>query len=74
MSFTQAEIDYLATRTLARLATVGADGQPDVVADRTRVALVIDDLVSIDPFIARGVRVSDEAAPPVERRAVYGDD
>jgi hypothetical protein len=31
MSFTQAEIDYLASQPLARLATVGADGQPDVV-------------------------------------------
>ncbi len=31
MSFTQAEIDHLATHTLPRLGTVRADGQPDVV-------------------------------------------
>jgi pyridoxamine 5'-phosphate oxidase family protein len=31
MSFTQDEIDYLRSQPLARLATVGPDGQPDVV-------------------------------------------
>jgi len=85
MSFTQAEIDYLASHPLARLATVGTDGQPDVfpvavefdgagfwicgsgeavlrtkkvrniVGGCTLVALVVDDLVSIEPFIARGI-------------------
>jgi hypothetical protein len=31
MSFTQQEIDYIRTQRLARVATVGPDGQPDVV-------------------------------------------
>jgi pyridoxamine 5'-phosphate oxidase family protein len=31
MSFTQDEIDYLASQRLARLATVAPNGQPDVV-------------------------------------------
>jgi pyridoxamine 5'-phosphate oxidase family protein len=31
MSFTQEEIDYVRSQPLARLATVGSDGQPDVV-------------------------------------------
>ncbi len=44
----------------------------NVVAGRTRVALVIDDLVSIGPFIARGARVYGEAAPPVERVGMVG--
>jgi pyridoxamine 5'-phosphate oxidase family protein len=102
MSFTQAEIDYLASQPLARLATVGADGQPDVVpvafefdgtgfwiggsgeavratrkirnivAGHTDVALVVDDLVSFEPFVARGIRVYGVAAPPVERAGMVG--
>jgi pyridoxamine 5'-phosphate oxidase family protein len=102
MSFTQAEIDYLASQPLARLATVGADGQPDVVpvafefdgsgfwiggsgeavlgtkkirnvvGGRTSVALVVDDLVSFEPFDARGIRVYGVAAPPVERVGMVG--
>lgn len=86
MSFTQAELDCLASQPLAGLATVGPDGQPDVVpvavefdgtgfcicgageavlhtrktlnglAGRTAVALGVDDLVSIEPFVARGIR------------------
>jgi pyridoxamine 5'-phosphate oxidase family protein len=30
MSFTEEEITYLRTQRLARIATVSADGQPDV--------------------------------------------
>lgn len=102
MSFDQAEIDYLASQPLARLATVGPDGQPDVVpvavefdgagfwvcgageavlrtrkvrnvlAGRTAVALVVDDVVSIEPFVARGIRVYGVADPPVERVGMVG--
>jgi pyridoxamine 5'-phosphate oxidase family protein len=31
VSFSQEEVDYLLSQRLARLATVGSDGQPDVV-------------------------------------------
>jgi pyridoxamine 5'-phosphate oxidase family protein len=87
---------------MGRLATVGPDGQPDVVpvavefdgagfwiggrgesvlATRKmrnivggsyKVALVIDDLVSFDPFVARSVRVYGEASDPVERVGMVG--
>ena len=83
MSFTNEELVYLRSQPLARLATVAADGQPDVVplafefngtyfwvggsgstvldtrkfrnvlADNREVALVIDDMVSFEPFVAR---------------------
>ena len=102
MSFTPAEIDYLSSQPLARLATVGADGQPDVVpvafefdgtafwfggpGDAVRdtkkvrnivggcpdVALVVDDLVSFEPFVARGIRVYGVAESPVERVGMLG--
>jgi pyridoxamine 5'-phosphate oxidase family protein len=36
------------------------------------VALVIDDLVSLDPFIARGIRVYGRAEPPIERDGLVG--
>jgi pyridoxamine 5'-phosphate oxidase family protein len=32
MVFTKAELDYLASQRLARIATVSADGEPDVAA------------------------------------------
>ncbi|MCY1145614.1 PPOX class F420-dependent oxidoreductase [Actinoplanes sp. Pm04-4] len=97
MAFTDEEIAYLTSQPLARLATVGAENQPDVVpvayefdgsvfwvggsgetvlrtrkftnvsAGRGRVALVVDDMVSFDPFIARGIRVYGRAGSPVER-------
>jgi pyridoxamine 5'-phosphate oxidase family protein len=87
---------------IARLSTVDADGQPDVVplsfefdgsffwvggsdasvfetrkvrniqAGRHEVALVIDDLVSLNPFIARGIRIYGEAEPPLERIGIVG--
>ena len=102
MTFTSEEIDYLATQSLARLATVDPTGQPDVVpvafqldgsafwiggsgesvlstrkirnvvdGNRT-VALVIDDLVSFDPFIARGIRIFGRSSDPVERVGIVG--
>jgi pyridoxamine 5'-phosphate oxidase family protein len=103
MTFDEAEVAYLRSHSLGRLATVGEDGQPDVVpvavefdgvyfwvgggdpssvlatrkfrnvaAGERRVALVVDDLVSLDPFIARGVRVYGIAEGPVERVGMIG--
>ncbi|MFN3001969.1 PPOX class F420-dependent oxidoreductase [Mycolicibacterium wolinskyi] len=102
MAFTDDELAYLRSQPVARLATVNADGQPDVVpvafevdgsdiwvggvgADvlrtrklvniaqgRTQVSLVVDDLVSMDPFIARAIRVYGDAQPPVERVGMMG--
>ena len=36
------------------------------------VALVVDDLVSFDPFIARGIRVYGVVDPPVQRDGLVG--
>jgi pyridoxamine 5'-phosphate oxidase family protein len=102
VSFTDEEIAYLQSQPLARLASIGADDQPDVVpvgyefdgtvfwiggvggsvlgtrkfrniqAGRQKVALVIDDLVSFDPFIARGIRIYGEADGPIERTGMVG--
>ncbi|MET8862856.1 PPOX class F420-dependent oxidoreductase [Nonomuraea sp. NPDC004580] len=102
MSFTEEEIAFLQSQPLARLATVSADGQPDVVPvafefdgslfwvggsgesvlhtrkfrnvgqGRTKVSLVVDDMVSFNPFVARGVRVYGEADGPVERVGMVG--
>jgi pyridoxamine 5'-phosphate oxidase family protein len=103
MSFTDEEIAYMRSQPLARLATVGPDGQqadvvplafefdgtgfwvggsgPSVLGTRKvrnvqagnhKVALVIDDLVSLDPFVARSIRIYGLAEPPVERIGMVG--
>jgi pyridoxamine 5'-phosphate oxidase family protein len=102
MSFTDEEIAYLRSQPIARVATVAASGQPDVVplafefdgtyfwvggigpsvagtrkfrninAGNTLVALVIDDLISLSPFIARAMRVYGYAERPVERTGMAG--
>jgi pyridoxamine 5'-phosphate oxidase family protein len=102
MAFSDEELAYLQSQPVARLATVNADGQPDVVpvafelddryiwiggvgpdvantrklrnigAGRTKVSLVVDDLVSMEPFIARAMRVYGDAEPPVERVGMMG--
>jgi pyridoxamine 5'-phosphate oxidase family protein len=102
MSFTDDELAYLRSQPLTRLATLGADGQPDVVplafefdgaffwvggtgtavldtrkfrnvrAGRHKVALVIDDMVSFDPFITRCIRVYGCAEQPFERVGLVG--
>jgi pyridoxamine 5'-phosphate oxidase family protein len=88
--FSPAEIAYLQSQRLGRLATVGQDGQPHVVpvsfrynpaldtidigghdfAKRKkfrdvrrnpRVAFVVDDLASIDPWRPRGIEIRGEA-------------
>jgi pyridoxamine 5'-phosphate oxidase family protein len=102
MSFTDEEIAYLRSQPIARVATLSADGQPDVVplafefdgaffwiggsgpsvvhtrkfrnivAGNRKVALVVDDMVSFDPFIARSIRIYGLAALPVERDGMVG--
>jgi pyridoxamine 5'-phosphate oxidase family protein len=86
--FTEAERTYLGGQRIARLATAGVDGTPDVSAvgfrlggdvivssglDLTKTiryrhlranpvaAIVIDDLVSIDPWTPRGVKARGPA-------------
>lgn len=99
--FNSDELAYLRSQPVARLATLNAGEQPDVVpvafevdetgfwvgggatvvstrkirnivAGRRRVALVIDDLVSLQPFVARGVRVYGTAGAPEERVGLVG--
>lgn len=83
--FNDAELAYVKSQRLLRLATVDPSGQPDnsavgfefdgeyfwiggmdipstrkfknVAAGNTKVALIIDDYESIDPWKPRGVRV-----------------
>ena len=102
MTFTDDEVQFIRSHGIARLATVGEDGQPDVVpvaiefdgvhfwvggsgasflrtrkvgnvrAGRAKVALVVDDLPSLDPFVARGIRVYGLADGPVQRIGMVG--
>jgi len=102
LAFSDDEVAYLRSQPVARLATVNADGGPDVVpvafevddshiwvggvgaqvlstrkfrnigAGRTQVSLVVDDLVSVEPFIARAMRIYGDAEPPVERVGMVG--
>jgi pyridoxamine 5'-phosphate oxidase family protein len=99
MSFTEEEIAYLRSQPLARLATVSADGQPDVApvgfefdgthlyvggkdpartrkfrnihAGNEKVALVVDDLVSTDPWTPRFLRIYG-TAELIERHGQFG--
>jgi pyridoxamine 5'-phosphate oxidase family protein len=43
-----------------------------VTAGNRKVALVVDDMVSYQPFVARGIRVYGEAQQPVEREGMVG--
>jgi pyridoxamine 5'-phosphate oxidase family protein len=100
MSFTEEEIAYLRAQRLARIATVAADGQPDVMpvgyqfdgkyfyvggmnpvktrkfrnlrAGNTKVALVIDDLVSVNPWTVRGMRIYGNADLVVRQEGQFG--
>jgi pyridoxamine 5'-phosphate oxidase family protein len=102
MTFAADELEFLRSHGIARLATTGADDQPDVVpvavefdgayfwvggsgesvlrtrkvgnvrAGRRKVALVVDDLPSLDPFVARGIRVYGVADDPVQRVGMVG--
>lgn len=90
MTFTRAELDYLATQRLGRLATVSPSGRTqnnpvgyfvdaangtivigghdlgrskkfrNIQAGST-VALVVDDLASVDPWIVRGIEIRGTA-------------
>ena len=44
----------------------------NVRAGNQQVALVIDDLVSFNPFIARGIRIYGHADQPIERVGIVG--
>jgi len=95
----QAQIDYLATQRLGRIATTGADGKPHVVPTSFRynpnlggidvgglhvattkkyrdveanpwAAIVVDDLVSTDPWTPRMLEVRGRA----EAIATGGED
>jgi pyridoxamine 5'-phosphate oxidase family protein len=44
----------------------------NITAGRREVSLVIDDLVSLTPFIARAIRVYGIADDPVERSGIVG--
>jgi pyridoxamine 5'-phosphate oxidase family protein len=44
----------------------------NITAGRRKVSLVVDDLVSLNPFIARAVRVYGIADDPVERVGLMG--
>ena len=100
MSFTEEEISYLRTQRLARIASVAADGQPDVMpvgyqfdgkyfyvggmnpvktrkfrnvrAGNTKVALVIDDLVAVNPWTVRGLRIYGNAELLVRQEGQFG--
>lgn len=89
-SFNEAEKAYLRSQGLARLATVAADGQPDVApvgfefdgrnfyiagldlpstrkyrnvaAGNAKVALVVDDIATTEPWAPRFLRVYGTAA------------
>jgi pyridoxamine 5'-phosphate oxidase family protein len=90
-SLTAAEIAYLQSQRMARIATVGANGQPHVVPvafrynpetetidigghngfakrkkwrdvkSNPKVAVVIDDIVSVNPWKIRGIEIRGEA-------------
>ena len=99
MSFSAQEVAYVRSQHLARISTVGPDGQPDVApvgfefdgthffvggrdpvktrkfrnvdAGNAKVALVIDDLESVDPWRPRFLRVYG-TAELVEREGQFG--
>jgi len=53
--------DFLSTRKVR-----------NVVRGSREVALVIDDFVSFDPFVVRGIRIYGRADDPVERVGMVG--
>jgi pyridoxamine 5'-phosphate oxidase family protein len=44
----------------------------NITAGRRKVSLVVDDVVSFDPFVARAIRVYGIADDPVERVGLVG--
>lgn len=97
-TFTNAEIDYLNSQLLGRLATVGPDGKPHVMPlgiwydpdaeaivvsghagtnmaaskkfrDAQRhpdVAIVVDDVATVDPWTPRGIEIRGHAETHTE--------
>ncbi|MEV4114704.1 PPOX class F420-dependent oxidoreductase [Nonomuraea sp. NPDC049695] len=90
MTFTSAELEYLSSQHLGRLATVSPDGQVQNnpvgyfvdaetgiitigghamgaskkfrnVQKGSTVALVVDDLASVDPWVVRGIEIRGTA-------------
>jgi pyridoxamine 5'-phosphate oxidase family protein len=89
--FTQAELEYIQSQRIGRIATIGPDGRPHVVpvgyrynpeadsidiggragvaqrkhyrdlARNPKVAFVIDDLPSVNPWTIRGIEIRGEA-------------
>ena len=89
--FTPAEVDYIKSQRVGRIATIGPDGRPHVVpvgyrynpeadsidiggragvtqrkhyrdlARNPKVAFVIDDLPSMNPWTIRGIEIRGEA-------------
>jgi len=104
MSFTEVEIEYLATQRLGRLATAQPDGTLQVspvgfryndetktidiggfnmsasrkyrnVADNGRVAFVVDDLVSVQPWRVRCLEIrgrGEAIDAPVDSAVQFG--
>lgn len=87
-AFTDAELEYLRSQRLARVATATPSGNPEVspvgfsadpdgittsgfditktlryrnILANGRIALVVDDLASVDPWKVRGVKVRGTA-------------
>ena len=44
----------------------------NVMSGNAQVALVVDDMISFDPFVARGIRVYGKASQPIERVGIVG--
>ena len=44
----------------------------NIIQGNRGVALVVDDMVSFEPFIARGIRIYGQASDPVERTGSVG--
>ena len=53
-------------------AVLGTRKMRNVAAGRREVALVVDDMPSFDPFVARGIRIYGRAEGPVERVGLVG--
>jgi pyridoxamine 5'-phosphate oxidase family protein len=101
--FTEAEVSYLRTQRLARVATASKKGVPEVspvgfefdgkyiwigshsqeifprtrrykniASGNTRVSIVIDDMVSVDPWRPRGIKVSG-TAEIMEHKGIFGN-
>jgi pyridoxamine 5'-phosphate oxidase family protein len=74
VAFTEEEVAYLKSQPLARIATVGADEQPDVAPvgfEFDGTYFYVDDLVSTNPWTPRFLRVYG-TAELIERPGQFG--